>query len=397
MKKKPKKVKKVLGFSLLAVVILALIIIFAPIQSSFDNDAPKHYTWFTGEDILDGYEIFGEDVLSNYNGVGVINITGAEDYIDTNYNLNNAGWTMSVWVMPQYTDFSNYLLWQGRDLDLSTYIVFSQDGRVNAVFRDYSNIDSIYTPYEPVAEDKLVRKDYWTYVVVTYNSTTGTAKIYGNGELMASEPATYTNPNWGDGKDTVNICSRRPYSTAGNHFGLIGDYAMYDRELNATEIANNYDSQKAYFVHHFLTMEHSKDVRLDLGIDDELCTSTSLNDLYNETICRIGINQTVNITWFSDTQTVTNNQSELTFNMTEDRYVLITSTVNPTSSGSGGSGSSTAVVEVVDEIIPEEESISAPSLVDNGLSWIQENWILLSATALVIGIVIGILLIKRKN
>ena len=344
----------------------------------------KHYTFFEGEDVLDGYTIHGENSLGEVYGIGVLNVSSTSNYVSSGYTLPNDH-TIQTWVYPTHRDNTGQIVYQlggNSPYYHGMYWSIIGDGRMSLVYYNGVTNNQIYTSLA-----QAVPLNEWTHLVATHNGSV--AKLYMNGELVGEN----TNTPYSTSYTPTVVIGHHP--TSDTPFGLFSDFSMFNRVLNETEIAENYEEQKVYFVHYDLEIYHSNQIEILL----EPCTSTITNDLYNTTICSVLVDENVTILWDSDTMEVTNDPSELTFNMTGHTNITLTSQAIQTSSSGGSSSSSTSEPEeevVIEEVVPEEEGISAPAFIEKGLTWVQENWILVSATALVVGIVIGILLIKRK-
>lgn len=378
MKNNAKKHRK-LFIAIPILIVLSLIIYFSSIQSIFDNDAVKHYTFFTGEDVLDGYTLHGENSLGEVDGVGVLNVSSTSNYVSTGYTMPNDH-TIQTWAYPTHYDNTGTIAYQlggSSPYYHGMYWVIIGDGRMSLVYYNGVTNNQVFT-----GVSDAVPLNEWSHLVATHNGSV--AKLYMNGELVGQN----TNTPYSTSYSPTVVIGRHP--TADTPFGLFADYSIFNRVLNETEIAENYEEQKVYFVNYNLQIYHSNKVNILL----EPCTSVVENDLFNTTTCSVLVDENVTILWDSDTHRVTNDPSELTFNMTSHKNITLTSQVIPTSSGGGGS--STIAEEIIEEeIIPEEESISQPSFIDNSLSWLEQYWwtIVLGVMAITLT---GVILFRKK-
>ena len=83
----------------------------------------------------------------------------------------------------------------------------------------------------------------WYYVTWNYNASTSTATIYFNG----TQVATATTADAPSTTRSFSIGSRGVNTSIQEWNGKLGAYHVYDRALNTTEIAQNYNATKATY------------------------------------------------------------------------------------------------------------------------------------------------------
>jgi len=395
LKSKKTSRNKIIIFSILAL-ILIIGIYFSFIQSVFDNDADKHFSFDVGEDVVDGYTLVGTNLIQSCGDGTCINVNGTSDYVDANYSLDEEEFTVSSWVYrPTATEGTIYNQFYftsaGSNGFCGTYLFIHGDGRVEFVTYWESTTHSTST----TNSSNVILPNQWYNLVVTYNNASNHDIIYLNGKKVAE----HTSANYINCYDTKVAIAKVIPEYANTHGdvdefdGYIDEFSMYDRTLDATEILSNYEEQKTFFINYNLEIEHSKEINVVVSIA-ELCSSVSLNDLYNRTTCRVTVDDNATILWSSETKTVTNPVEDLTIFMDEDKSITLTD--EDVSSGSGGSGGS--VPDVVEEIIEPEviEEIIEQSLISDSFDFFKEYWEYFAGGILLIGIGIGFFL-SNKN
>ena len=389
---KSKKISRnnIIIFSILITLIISFGIYFSVTQSAFDNDAEKHYTWYVGEDVIDGYDIVGTNILADCDGIGCIDIINSSQYIDINYIIPQGNFTISTWVNPRTTSFSPIFYNHEDGAGYGVYSVIDAGKIQFVVYNSYTTPKYVYS-------GDIVSINEYSKVDLVYTRTgtySGAGKIYYNGELVAEN----TDMVYDDSASTIPKIGGA-YSSAYTFNGTISDFSIYERILNATEIASNYEEQKIYFINYNLEIEHSKEINVNVE-NTELCSSVSLNDLYNKTTCKVKVDENATIEWTSDTKIVTNPVEDLTIFMDEDKSIILTDEDKQSSGGSSGGSVPDVVEEVIEPIIEnvtEQSLIEKMPIISDGFDFLKEYWEYFASGILLIGIAIGYFMFKKIN
>jgi hypothetical protein len=91
----------------------------------------------------------------------------------------------------------------------------------------------------------------WSHIAVTYDGsgtpTSSNQKVYFNGALISNASSAYSLTYMNDA-DTMRIAGRARSDQATWFFdGNMGFFRVYDRDLNATEVLQNYNAIKGRF------------------------------------------------------------------------------------------------------------------------------------------------------
>lgn len=150
------------------------------------------------------------------NGVSIA--TGGAFWLQFNRAITGGGtWSQSFWIYPT--------------VDATQNLICTPSGASGGIYRlgGSGGQISFYYPSTHYFTTGVAPANAWTHVVVTHN---GTVKIYLNGVLDLSTPATYTTfvlGTWG----------RDPW---GNNFtGKMDEYGVWDRILTPDEVSALYE------------------------------------------------------------------------------------------------------------------------------------------------------------
>jgi hypothetical protein len=190
--------------------------------------------------------------------------TGANDGTLTNgptFSSNNSGYfsfdgsndrvTLPASTLPAGTQIT-FCVWNyGISAVVSSIIYFEDSSNIRLlnVHLPYSN-DYIYFDagdgsgggYDRIFKSATGEFEGWNYWCFTKNSSSGVMNIYKNGTLWHTG-SSLTRPI-GTASGTGYIGS---YQTSSHHLGYIPMVRLYNRELSATEVLQNYNAQKSRF------------------------------------------------------------------------------------------------------------------------------------------------------
>jgi hypothetical protein len=193
------------------------------------------------------YDLSGNNntgVLTNnptYSGSngGYIAFNGSNSCIVINSNaliLSTVAYTKMTWFYTTNLGLSNNLIAGGNSTQ-HTFWLFSGN-KLNSGHNGSWNT---------VVGATTLSTNTWYHAAVTFNTTTGWV-LYLNGQQDGSNASTTTFLTTGGGTATGGEILLGCYSTGVNAFGGGMSCAqVYNRLLTATEILNNYNTQKARF------------------------------------------------------------------------------------------------------------------------------------------------------
>lgn len=150
--------------------------------------------------------------------------------------IANSPYTKSVWVkFSNLNGFKNLI--SGNDSSSHAFWApASWDGRVNKVLAGHNGTWTF------IQSSQTVETQKWYNLTLTFSTTNG-FKLYINGQLEATNSAATTNFNHSGGPLYIGA-----YAVLNNGFnGQLASALVYNKELSASEVAQNYNASKAQF------------------------------------------------------------------------------------------------------------------------------------------------------
>lgn len=166
------------------------------------------------------------------NGSGSLSFNGTDEYASTSYAgvLGTNPRTISIWFRPAATQNKN-LFGYGTQASNQMWDILLSGGSVGVnVFNSGTEAGATYTA--------------GTWQNITFSYTHPTIKSYMNGVYQNQ----YTNSSINTGSANLVSIAQGVLSTYQYFNGLIGMVLMYDRELSASEILQNYNATKDRYV-----------------------------------------------------------------------------------------------------------------------------------------------------
>ncbi len=151
-------------------------------------------------------------------------------------------WTMEAWFKPtQFTANSKTVLGKfgnGGTSSIISYALRQINGNVRA---DFSNGTSAFT-----SDDYAISLNNWVQMVYVWDRTNNMLYTYSNGVLKQSRSITISG---GIRNVATNLYIGSYNGGEYNQYftGQIGTVRLYKKALNATEVQNNYNSNKALY------------------------------------------------------------------------------------------------------------------------------------------------------
>lgn len=175
---------------------------------------------------------------SSING-GVMTFDGVNDYVDTSLVTNQTAFTYCIWGKSSTSGFSNRIMGNAD----STTGIYGTD-----IIWGASNLNMIYSvrrdstgsSARDISTSNILNfSGNWHYIVLTYDNING-SKLYCDNILVGSNSTIGVTSNLtirigrdGNGTDAFN--------------GSVGAVHVYNKSLNTTEIANNFNVTKTRF------------------------------------------------------------------------------------------------------------------------------------------------------
>lgn len=203
----------------------------------------------TGANIIDSTNVT-EDVVGK-NGKA-IKLNGGESYIETDINSPGFDWTTAMWLNPDVDNQENSILMEGK-----TGTLRLENGKIKYDVEQYTH-----------TFDYEIKNNEWTHIALT--GTYEGVKLYVNGEFideLKDKPYPNYNFNSGcnsfdggfypsiDGKKTIRyyetlmLPMERIGSESNSFKGSVDELKIYDRVLNANEIATLSGNEKINFAY----------------------------------------------------------------------------------------------------------------------------------------------------
>ena len=205
----------------------------------------KFNTWNDLSGNLDNGVLTNSPNFNNDNG-GSIVFDGVDDNINvapTNFNLS----TFSINLWFKTNDITtNYLrLIHKADTTGATkgFLIANSaiDGKLCFVYQPNYITGEILK-----RSTTIITTSTWYNVVMTYNSSDGIA-IYFNGNLDSGETSTSPDVGWVSSTGNLFSIGSRAGGGVGFFNGNIANVCIYDRALTASEVLQNYNTQKSRF------------------------------------------------------------------------------------------------------------------------------------------------------
>lgn len=264
---------------------------FAVTDADLRNGTQAYYTF--DEDFVSGTTLI--DSVDNYNGtitgatcgvIGIINEScsydGTNDYVTV---LDNTG------LEPSTGDFS-FSHWiqtsTENTMTATKYVVtspFTQGWRCyikTGGVIEFMFGDSAGNSANPETSGQNYADGNWHHVVGTWNSSTGTAKIYVDGNLSATD----TDVNVGDISNSIDMTiGVRNTNLDFDFSGKIDEVVIYNRTLSGDEITELYTRQ----------LNNLTGAQYDFTSSGTPIIQTNITDYYNSENISIQLNTTSNV------------------------------------------------------------------------------------------------------
>jgi len=194
-----------------------------------------------------------------FNTQGYFSFDGDNDYVDLGDRLENwtelANKTLCIWIMNGGNTSSEVRIFN-TPLDESggkTAFALGMNrldgsGNDNKLFYFYRNSSSgaIIDTY-----GSALNTTSWYHCCMSANSTSGDGKVYTNGALQTTASNVSNPQQAASGWNSTNHAKLADFwQSAGNNYEFNGKIAcvqLYDRELSATEISQNFNAQRGRF------------------------------------------------------------------------------------------------------------------------------------------------------
>ena len=176
---------------------------------------------------------------------------GENDHFDipasASLNVGSAdGMTFETWVKPSTINMQVVAEWNngaggvGSHMWLSVDHTVAGDGVGNIVVNLY---DTTETSHGILAPAGVMVANEWQHIALTYDKTSGVAKIYRNGAQVATQNVGAFTPQT---SYDLHLGYRASSAFQGTYFrGLMDEPSLYNRALSAVEIQNIYKSSSA--------------------------------------------------------------------------------------------------------------------------------------------------------
>jgi hypothetical protein len=175
---------------------------------------------------------------------GVLTFDGINDYVNTTLVTNQAAFTYCIWGKSSALGYQNRIMGNadvngtnGASIMWGTPAITGQAEDYNRLWcirRNANNMtNDIITPTIPGFTNN------WHYIVMTFNTTDG-LKIYSDNVLIASNPTTVFT-------SVLTLKIGRDGNGTDAFLGSIGATHVYNKALNTTEIATNFNATKTRF------------------------------------------------------------------------------------------------------------------------------------------------------
>lgn len=178
--------------------------------------------------------------FNSQNG-GSIVFDGVNDYARTpSLSLTGSETTLTIscWFKPTAVNLTACIISLGDEANYKRRIFVQRDSRIeaNGYFADYSSALGILSA------------NTWSNVVIVYSSlTVNTIQLYNNGTLI-SGTASGTSATLSAFTNTaVTICGNNAATPAEYGNGSIANVLIYNRNLSATEVLQNFNASRKRF------------------------------------------------------------------------------------------------------------------------------------------------------
>ena len=132
----------------------------------------------------------------------------------------------------------------------------------------------------PASPTSTISANEWVFVTVTWNgqNVDGSVKLYKNGTALTTSPSRYTQ-TWAITETNALYLGNGYRASTNTGFtdpldGQIGAFYMYDRQLTAQEVADNYDATKSRFMATNITITETPATATNANIPDPVISTT---------------------------------------------------------------------------------------------------------------------------
>ena len=169
---------------------------------------------------------------------GVDDVTSITSFSDYSTSIG----TINMWIYP--TGGGRPFMQYNNDLNRMAIIYDNSNQRIE-IFSGYSTLTLSFTTSTNSA---LLNR--WTYVSYLYNFTSNLFQIYLNGVFSTS--TTNSNVPTPNAMGEITLAAGKDFDNPSPYYmtffsGRIAQTTIYNKELSASEIAQNYNAQKSRF------------------------------------------------------------------------------------------------------------------------------------------------------
>ena len=184
---------------------------------------------------VNGTLINGTSFNPNFGGYWAFD--GVDDYISWGNNFNLTSTSISGFVWGWANSLNDYLPWIDKLSSNGNYRFHADSvGRLIFGIRNTANA------YEQMQTGVLISPNTWYHLGFTFNNSTKEGKIYLNGQLQLSNTFTIDR-----GDTTTDLQTGYQANNGGTLNGRIATLSLYNRELSASEVAQNFNAQRSRF------------------------------------------------------------------------------------------------------------------------------------------------------
>jgi hypothetical protein len=185
---------------------------------------------------VNGTLINGTSFNPNFGGYWAFD--GVDDYISWGNNFNLTSTNISGFVWGWANSLNNYLPWIDKLSSNGNYRFHADSiGRLIFGIRNTANA------YQEMQTGVLISTNTWYHLGFTFNNSTKEGKIYLNGQLQLSNTFTIDR-----GDTTTDLQTGYQANNGGTLNGRIATLSLYNRELSASEVAQNFQAQQNRFI-----------------------------------------------------------------------------------------------------------------------------------------------------
>jgi len=209
------------------------------LDAGYSNSYPKSgTTWYDIKGANYGTLINGPTFSAD--GGGSIVFDGTDDYIRTSTSTNISGnnpWTMEIFINVNSSESGGgrkgWMMWEGPNGQSQNTLLSVGVNSGYVEVAHWSN-DTMYT-------NSPINFNNWQHIVVTYDNNVENVYINGdNTNTKTVGPLNISNGLW-------YLASRSDSDTETRLNCKIGAFRIYNKELSASEVLQNYNAQKGRF------------------------------------------------------------------------------------------------------------------------------------------------------